>query len=372
MIIRSLELSNYRNYESLNLTLDPGTNVFYGDNAQGKTNILEAVYLSCTSKSHRGSKDREIIRFLQEEAHIKLLAEKNGQINRIDIHLKQNKPKGIAVNKIPIRKISELFGIANIVFFSPEDLNLVKNGPAERRRFIDLELCQLDKIYTNDLSRYNQILNQRNKLLKNLDSKPEFFDTLQIWDMQMLSYGKKIIKAREEFIFRLNDIVRDIHKNLTGEREELKIVYAPNVRADQFENELEKKRESDIRQRMSLTGPHRDDIGFFVNGMDVRRYGSQGQQRTVALSLKLAEIELVKRLTGDTPILLLDDVLSELDGNRQVYLLKHMDHIQTLITCTGLDEFVGHCFHIDRSFQVRNGTVVCDSYREETDTPAAL
>lgn len=357
MIIESIELKNYRNYRELHMEFDPGTNILYGNNAQGKTNILEAVYVCCTTKSHRGSKDRELIHFDEDESHIKLNIRKNKVPYRIDMHLKKNKAKGIAINGIPIRKASELFGIVNVVFFSPEDLNLIKNGPAERRRFIDLELCQLNKMYVRALTSYNRVLMQRNKLLKDLFFHPEYEETLDVWDMQLIQYGREVIDFRKDFINQLNDIIFDIHKKLSGGREELKIVYDPNASADQLEADLKKSRSQDIKQKTTLTGPHRDDIGFFLNEIDIRRFGSQGQQRTAALSLKLAEIDLVKKLVKDYPILLLDDVLSELDGHRQNQLLSAIDHIQTMITCTGVEDFVSNRFPIDRLFQVVDGTV---------------
>ena len=279
MIIKSLELKNFRNYESLGIAFDAGTNILYGDNAQGKTNVLESLYVSGTTKSHKGSKDREMIRFDAEEAHIRTVVEKNGVDNRIDIHLKKNSAKGIAVNGIPIRKAGELFGILNLVVFSPEDLNIIKDGPAGRRRFMDMELSQLDSIYLHNLTKYHKILQQRNKLLKDIHYRPDLEATLPIWDEQLVLYGTKIIQRR------------------------------------------------------------------------------QGQQRTSALSLKLAEIELVKQLIHDTPVLLLDDVLSELDSNRQNYLLNSIHDIQTIITCTGLDEFVKNRFHINKVFFVREGTI---------------
>ena len=197
MFIKSLKLKNYRNYELLNIEFDKETNILYGDNAQGKTNVLEAVYLSGTTKSHRGTKDRDLISFGCEESHIETMVEKNGIPYQIDIHLKKNSPKGIAINKIPIRRASELFGLMNFVFFSPEDLNIIKNGPSERRRFMDLELSQLDKIYLKDLSNYNRIINQRNKLLKDAFFQQDLMDTLDIWDMQLVSYGNKIINRRK-------------------------------------------------------------------------------------------------------------------------------------------------------------------------------
>ena len=245
MIIESIELKNYRNYDELHMDFHEGTNILYGNNAQGKTNILEAVYVCCTTKSHRGSKDREMIHFHQDESHIKLTVRKHDVPYRIDMHLKKNKAKGVAINGIPIRKASELFGIVNVVFFSPEDLNLIKNGPAERRKFIDLELCQLNKLYVHSLVSYNRILMQRNKLLKELFFHPEYEETLDVWDMQLVQYGKEIIKFRETFIGQLNEIIREIHRKLSGDREELQIVYDPNASYEKLEEELKRSRPQD-------------------------------------------------------------------------------------------------------------------------------
>lgn len=341
----------------MSLGFDKSTNIFYGDNAQGKTNILEAVYLSGTTKSHRGTKDKDMIQFGANESHIETIVEKNGIKYQIDMHLKKNSPKGIAINKIPIRKASELFGIINIVFFSPEDLNIIKNGPGERRRFIDLELSQLDKVYLNNLSNYNRIVNQRNHLLKEIDYNKGALETLDIWDIQLIQYGNKIIERRQKFIEEINKIISNIHKKLTGNREDIKIVYEPSNGALSFEQALLKNKEKDLRIKSTSVGPHRDDIAFLVSDIDIRKYGSQGQQRTAALSLKLSEIELVKQSIYDTPVLLLDDVLSELDKHRQNYLLDSIHDIQTLITCTGVDEFVNHRFSINKVFHVQNGQV---------------
>ena len=341
----------------MSLGFDKSTNIFYGDNAQGKTNILEAVYLSGTTKSHRGTKDKDMIQFGANESHIETIVEKNGIKYQIDMHLKKNSPKGIAINKIPIRIASELFGIINIVFFSPEDLNIIKNGPGERRRFIDLELSQLDKVYLNNLSNYNRIVNQRNHLLKEIDYNKGALETLDIWDIQLIQYGNKIIERRQKFIEEINKIISNIHKKLTGNREDIKIVYEPSNGALSFEQALLKNKEKDLRIKSTSVGPHRDDIAFLVSDIDIRKYGSQGQQRTAALSLKLSEIELVKQSIHDTPVLLLDDVLSELDKHRQNYLLDSIHDIQTLITCTGVDEFVNHRFSINKVFHVQNGQV---------------
>lgn len=357
MIIKSIELQNFRNYEDLNISFDEGTNILYGDNAQGKTNILEAAYLSGTTKSHKCSKDKEMIRFGEQESHIRTVVVKKDKEYQIDMHLKNNRSKGIAINKVPIKKASELFGILNMVFFSPEDLNIIKNGPAERRRFLDSELCQLDKIYLSDLTTYNKILNQRNKLLKDMVYRPDLKDTLPVWDMQLVETGRKIIRRRKQFVDELNEIVHDIHYRISGEKENLLLQYEPSIEDIFFEDELSRVKERDMRQCMTSVGPHRDDLLFSIGEVDIRKFGSQGQQRTSALSLKLSEIELVKRSIHDTPVLLLDDVLSELDSNRQNYLLNSIHDTQTLITCTGLDEFVKNRFQINKIFKVVQGTV---------------
>lgn len=357
MIIKSIQLENFRNYETLSLDFKKGTNILYGENAQGKTNVLEAIYVSATTKSHKGSKDREIINFDKEEAHIRTYLEKEGMEYKVDMHLRKSKSKGIAINGQKIKKAADLLGLLNIVFFSPEDLSIIKNGPAERRRFMDMELCQLDKFYLYNLNQYNKIINQRNKLLKDFYNNSDFMDTIYIWDGQLISYGQKIIERRELFTNQLNDIIYNIHKSLSGGKEEIKIKYEPNVKKEDLEQMIKKSRDRDIRFKQTSCGPHRDDFSFTVNGLDIRKYGSQGQQRTVALSLKLSEIELVKKITNDMPVLLLDDVLSELDSNRQNYLLNNIGNIQTIITCTGLDEFINNRVEIDKIFKVIEGTI---------------
>ena len=357
MNIRSIELKNFRNYENLEISFDEGTNILFGDNAQGKTNILEAAYMSGTTKSHKGSRDREMIRFGEEEAHLKTVVVSGGREYQIDMHLKKNRAKGIAIDKIPIKKASELFGILNIVFFSPEDLNIIKNGPVERRRFLDSELCQLDRIYLADLTNYNKILAQRNKLLKDMIYRPSLSDTLPVWDMQLIETGKKIIRRRKQFVDELREIVSDIHYRISGGKEELFLKYEPNIDDIFFEDELSRAKEKDKKLCQTSVGPHRDDLLFSIGDVDIRKYGSQGQQRTSALSLKLSEIELVRKSISDTPVLLLDDVLSELDSSRQNYLLNNISDTQTIITCTGLDEFVRNRFTVNRVFEVIAGHV---------------
>ena len=361
MILKSVALSHFRNYENLYMEFDRGTNILYGDNAQGKTNVLESVYVSGTTRSHKGSRDRELIQFGEEEAHIQTIVEKKEKDFQIDMHIKKNRSKGIAINKIPIKKAAELFGILNIVFFSPEDLNMIKNGPSERRRFLDVELCQLDRIYLFHLTNYNKILNQRNKLLKDINFKPELKDTLPVWDMQLIDYGKKIIASRKDFVKQLNEIIYEIHRRISGEREELFLSYEPDVPEEKFEEELARSQERDVKFGMTSVGPHRDDMCFLIHDIDIRRFGSQGQQRSCALSLKLSEIELVKSSIKETPVLILDDVLSELDSSRQNFLLNSIHDIQTIITCTGLDEFVKNRFEINKVFKVVNGTVKAEN-----------
>ncbi len=357
MKIKSIELENFRNYDSLNISFDDNTTILFGDNAQGKTNILEAAYLSGTTKSHKGSRDKEIIKFDKNESHIKTIVFKNDREYQIDIHLKKNKSKGIAINRVPIKKAADLFGLINIIFFSPEDLNIIKNGPSERRKFMDVELCQIDKIYLSDLSNYNKALNQRNALLKEMVFKPDLKDTLPIWDEQLISYGKKIILRRQQFINDINIIVKDIHSKITGQKENINVSYEPNIEDIFFLDELVKNKEKDMRFCQTSVGPHRDDIKITVDGIDIRKFGSQGQQRTCALSLKLSEIKLVENTINDKPILLLDDVLSELDKNRQSYLLDNLLDTQTIITCTGIDEFVKNRFKLNTVYKVTNGSI---------------
>ena len=357
MIIKSLALNDFRNIENISIEFDKGLNIIYGDNAQGKTNILESIYVAGTTRSHKGSKDKEMIKLGEDEAHIRIILEKDDLDRKIDMHLKKSKSKGVAVDGIPVHKSADIFGIVQLIFFSPEDLSMIKDGPAERRRFIDMELSQIEKIYLYNLSKYNKILTQRNNLLKQISYDTGLSDTLDVWDEQLVSTGLEIIKSRRKFIFELNEIIKPIHEKLTGGKEELEIEYNPNVNEEDFKEKLKSGRNSDIYQKTTLTGPQRDDINFYINKNDVRKYGSQGQQRSTALSLKLSEIELFKKKTGDNPILLLDDVLSELDRSRQNYLIESIGDIQTIITCTGLEEFVENKKADGRIYKINSGKI---------------
>lgn len=357
MYVESLSLNKYRNYDALSMTFDKNINILYGDNAQGKTNILESIYMASTTKSHRGSKDREIIKLGEEESHIRLCIKKSDISHQIDMHLRKNKNKGVAIDGVTIRRTTELFGLLNVIFFSPEDLSIIKNGPAERRRFLDLELCQLSRLYYQNLSSYYKILNQRNNLLKQIVYNKSLLDTIDVWDMQLVDYGKKVIKERQNFITMLNELIQEIHSNLTSGKEQLEIVYDKDIGMDEFEQALKNKISVDLNNTSTQTGPHRDDMILLINGMDARKYGSQGQQRTVALSLKIAEIRLVKNIINDNPILLLDDVMSELDSKRRSALMEEIKNIQTIITCTGYDDFIKEQLKSNNVYCVTNGKI---------------
>ena len=265
MIINRIELTDYRNYERLELDFDKGTNILFGDNAQGKTNILEAIYVASTTKSHRGCKDSEIIRFGCEEAHIRTYLEKKDEKTRVDMHLRSSRSKGIAIDGQKIKKAADLMGLCNVVFFSPEDLNIIKNGPSYRRRFIDMELCQLDSFYLYNLNNYNKIVNQRNQLLKDLYFNPQLKETIPIWDEQLISYGNKIIERRRQFVCQLNYIIYEIHKKLSGGIEEIKIIYEPDTDEESYADKLKKNHDRDIKSKMTSVGPHRDDFSFIYN-----------------------------------------------------------------------------------------------------------
>lgn len=358
MIIKSLELTNFRNYGALQMEFSEGVNILYGDNAQGKTNILEAVCVCATTKSQKGSKDKEMIQLGQEESHIRMHIKRDGNDRKIDMHLRRGRTKAAAVDGRAIRKSAQLYGLLHVISFSPEDLGIVKEGPAQRRRMVDMELCQLDKIYLYNLTKYNKALDQRNNLLKQIGMDKSLSDTLSVWDEQLVNFGTDIMKARQIFVDELNELAGPIHRRLAGEKESLSLCYEPNIKPEDFMEALKKNRDRELALKSTCFGPHRDDLNFILEGEDIRKYGSQGQQRTSALSLKLAEIELVKKRIKDVPVLLLDDVLSELDRNRQQQLLENIKDIQAVITCTGLEEFVKKRIHSDRIYQVAGGSVV--------------
>lgn len=366
MRILSIDLQNYRNYPSLHLEFDRGIHIFYGDNAQGKTNLLEAIYLSSVNKSFRTPNDREMIRFSDEESHIKLWFEKQGITHRIDMHLRKSKRKGIAVDGVPVKKAGEFIGLLNVILFSPEDLQIVKEGPSERRRFLDTEISLTDKVYYYAYLNYKKALEERNQLLKDVAVDPSLEGTIDAWDESLVKAGKALIAGRMKFLAEISGITALIHRTITGGKEDLILNYEPDVPEEEFAAKLKSAREKDLRAKTTTVGPHRDDIAFFLKTdenaepIDARVYGSQGQQRTAALSLKLSEIEYLKRKTGEAPVLLLDDVLSELDSGRQRFLLDSLAGVQTFITCTGLEEFVRHRIELDKTYHVTNGVITND------------
>ncbi len=340
MYVERILLKYFRNYDTLDIQLSPTLNILCGNNAQGKTNILEAIYICSMGRSQRTQKDKETIKMDKDEAHIQIYVKDNNNEDRLDVHLKRNFKKGIAINGVAIKKLSQLLGTIYVVMFSPEDLQLIKSSPSQRRRFMDMEICQISSVYYYNLQQYYRVLKQRNNLLKSIYKKPNMKDTIFIWDSQLVSYGKKIINARENFIKKISDIALNIHSNITSNKELMLMKYNPNTTVENFEQRLNSHLQQDIIQGATSIGPHKDDIQFFVNDSDVRIYGSQGQQRTTALAVKLAEIKLIQEQKLCNPIVLLDDVLSELDEIRQKYLLENIKHIQTILTCTSIEESI--------------------------------
>ncbi len=357
MLVRSVELKNYRNYRELTVDFAAGINLFYGDNAQGKTNLLEAIYACATTSSHRGGKDREIIAFGEEEAHIRLTAERKGITTRLDYHISRQNGREAAIGGVKLNRVSELLGQINVVFFSPEDLKIIKSAPVERRSFLNIELCQLSSLYTRQLIEYKKTLFQRNALLKEVREKQDYRPLLDVYDEKLASSGEALMKERKSFTEELDRIAGPIHRDITEGKETLSIRYVPGAEMGLMAEKLFLSRDRDLMSGSTGLGPQRDDLDFMIDGVDVKHFGSQGQQRTTALSLKLAEIELVRKKVGEAPILLLDDVLSELDAGRQDKLLKHIGGIQTFLTCTGMDEFVRRQVNVSKKWRVAAGSL---------------
>lgn len=344
MFVKYINLVNFRNYDNMSIELCNGTNVFIGDNAQGKTNILEALYYSSVSKSHRTNKDKELIGWDKNEAYISTYVVKDRLDKRIDIKLFRDGKKAININSIKITKLQDLIGVLNVVMFSPEDLDIVKDSPSYRRRFLDIELCKLDKKYYYCLSSYKKILLERNMILKKFVNNSDMID---IYDIKLAEYGSYIIKKRIDYIEDLNKYSKTIHNDITQGRETIQFNYLMQLKNnDNLQESLYElikiNRKKDIEKKVTSVGPHRDDFSILVNNMDVKTFGSQGQQRTSVLTIKFASLRIIKNLIGEYPLLLLDDVLSELDTKRQEYIIKSIDGIQTLITGTGFLDIKKH------------------------------
>ncbi len=362
MQIRNLKLKNFRNYDRLDMDFSDSFNIIYGNNAQGKTNIIEAVFLCASGRSHRTSKDQELLKSGEPEFEIRLQFVKETINEEIRINFNNEERKKIKINDIPVKKMGDLMGHLNAVIFSPEDLFIIKQGPAERRRFIDITLSQLRPSYFYDLQQYAKILFQRNSLLKRITVQRNLEDTLEVWNKHLVKTGSRIVKARRKFIGDLCGFASARHEKLTNHEEKLQLKYSPSFELfDESKDEeiekifydtVERNKDNEIRRGTTVVGPHRDDIDIILNGESTKVYGSQGQQRTAVLSMKLAEIDLMKEESGDFPVLLLDDVLSELDDRRKEYLLENISGLQTFITCTDLNFYrmegpAASIFHID-------------------------
>ena len=341
-----MALQNFRNHKVSVLNLSPGINVLVGDNAQGKTNLLEAIFLTCVGRGFRSPRDREMIKFNENLARVRTSAVKKfGSISvEVTISTVPGKVgKQIKINSIPIAKMGELMGSVTCVFFSPDELRLIKEAPSDRRRFMDIDISQMDKVYFYNLLRYNKILQQRNALLKTMGCSADELRALDIWDEQLAKIGGEIIKRRIVFCEELKNVVIGVHEQLAP-GEGIGVFYESVAGCSQIVprgticevliEALRAARERDMRQKTTTVGPHRDDLAISVNGRDVRSFASQGQQRTVALSLKLAELKIFENVTGEKPVLLLDDVFSELDSARQERLLDVIKDCQCIITAT--------------------------------------
>ena len=333
MKIKSIQLKNFRNHLNTAVTLSGGINVLVGKNAQGKTNLLEAIYLTCVGRGWRARQDKELVNFDKETAYIKTKVEKRfGNID-IEIQLSTTKKKSAKINKVPISKVSELLGTINCVFFSPDELRLIKEAPADRRRFMDIDISQIDKNYFYALLKYNKILAQRNALLKNVPrgTNEDIKRSLDIWDAQLVEAGNIIVQRRLRFIEDIKKHLSPIHAKLSGTREEIVIEYEHH---SDLEAKLKESREKDLARGFTSVGPHRDDILITISGKDVRKFASQGQQRSAALSLKLCQLEIFKEATNEAPVVLFDDVFSELDEIRQNNLLTLLEGSQAVLTAT--------------------------------------
>ncbi|MGM0752776.1 MAG: DNA replication/repair protein RecF [Bacillota bacterium] len=368
MYIEQLELRNYRNYESIDVSFENKVNVILGENAQGKTNIMESIYVLAMAKSHRTSNDKDLIRWDEEYAKIKGRIQKYNGALPLELVLSK-KGKKAKSNHLEQSKLSQYVGNMNVVMFAPEDLHLVKGSPQVRRRFIDMEIGQVSPVYLHDISLYQKILQQRNHYLKQLQTKKQKDQTmLDVLTEQFIEMAVKITKKRFEFVQLLESWAKPIHSGISRNLETLEIVYKPSLdvsdnqewskMVDIYEQKFDGIREREIDRGVTLVGPHRDDLQFIVNGRDVQTFGSQGQQRTTALSVKLAEIELIHSEIKEYPILLLDDVLSELDDYRQSHLLNTIQgKVQTFVTTTNVDGIDHQTLNEATTFEVEAGSM---------------
>lgn len=356
MYINKIKLQNFRNYNEQEINLNKSINVFYGDNAQGKTNILEAIFLCTFGKSFRTNKEKELIKLGKDNANVIIEYEKKDRDGKISISISDKKQ--ILVNGIKIKKLSELLGNINIVIFTPDDINILKGGPALRRRFLDMMIGQLKPNYVYTLNMYIKTLEQRNNYLRQIkeENKPE--NLLDIWDEKLIEYADIIYKYRKEFIDKIKKKINIIHKKITDEKEEINIQYISNCESKEVYSELLKQRRKlDIIKGFTTKGIHRDDFEIYINNKELSIYGSQGQNRTAILSLKLSELQVIYDEIEEEPILLLDDFMSELDINRRKNFLNNINNTQVIITCAEKIEFLKE--NVDYSlYQVKEGEII--------------
>ncbi|GKS14477.1 DNA replication/repair protein RecF [Paenibacillus chitinolyticus] len=369
MFVKRLLLEHYRNYPHVEISTDRNVNIFVGPNAQGKTNLLESIYVLALTKSHRTHQEKELIQWQEDHARLFGEVERKYGMSTLELSI-SGKGKKAKVNGLEQKKLSQYVGALNVVMFAPEDLEIVKGSPGIRRRFLDMEIGQVYPSYLYDLTQYQKVLVQRNNLLKqSYPPSAANSSMLDVWNEQLAAFGVKIMKKRQSFIKKLQSWAEQIHQGITNGKEMLRVEYAPSFADGHFEDEsvlldrfmikLSQIKEQEMRRGVSLIGPHRDDLLFCINDKDVQTYGSQGQQRTTALSLKLAEIELIREEVGEYPVLLLDDVLSELDEYRQTQLIQTFQKkVQTFITTTGLESV--HLDQLDHAavFHVSSGSVI--------------
>ncbi|MBR2546624.1 MAG: DNA replication/repair protein RecF [Eubacterium sp.] len=363
MFIKELKLKNFRNYKDLTIDFDERVNLITGQNAQGKTNLIESLYISSIGRSFRTAHDSEMIRFGEEGAYIKVIAEKEYTDTKVEIFLKSDSRKAVKKDGNTVRKTADLLDNIIIVIFSPDDLRIVKDEPEKRRRFIDRELSQIKPAYFDSYMHYRRALMERNSYLKNDKIDRSMLD---IWDDGLIRYGALLMSYRKEFVKELSEISGNIHKNITNGKESMSIRYDPdidiagdiNTQQEFIERQLTASRENDIRRRTTTRGPHKDDISFITDNINVRNFGSQGQQRTSALSLKLAELEIIKKETGENAVLLLDDVMSELDEERREYLIRALSENQIFITTTDIDDSLMRAYPDAKIIRVEEGRIV--------------
>lgn len=363
MHITLLQLKTFRNYQLLELPLGSHSCIFTGENGQGKTNLLEAISLVSTGRSHRTNREKDMIMHGEPFARVRCETQQRDGKHTVDVVLSRNEKKRVQVNGLPISRIGDMLGHIKSVMFSPEDLNLIKDGPTQRRRFMDMYLSQVSRVYFYALAQYLKTLQQRNNLLKALNHGAKYDGTLEIWDEMLIKHGIPVLVERYKLIHRLSPICSKIHGELSGGKEELTLCYNTGVSGKNKEDliqcyrkSLAQNQEKDIKLGNTSVGPHKDDLGLRLGDTDLRYFGSQGQQRTAALALKLSELDLMKEDIGQYPVLLLDDVLSELDESRQRQLLTRIENVQTFITATHIDKALTKSIQAQQ-FNVNNGKV---------------